>query len=114
LSQFGLKAKEELKPDVCIYPHSIGFSEPTDILKMLEMPLLAIEVVSPKQGIDDILAKFKAYFALGIKSCWLVVPAIKSIATYSQPKDFKAFNMNDTEIIDDVIDIRLPIQKIFE
>ncbi|HDN26940.1 MAG TPA: Uma2 family endonuclease [Thioploca sp.] len=113
LSQFGLKTKDELKPDVCIYPRSVGLSEPTDILKMLDMPLLAIEVVSPKQGLDDILAKFKAYFAVGIQSCWLAVPAIKSIAVYSQPIRFKAFNMNDTDIIDEVLDIHLPIQKVF-
>jgi Uma2 family endonuclease len=113
LSQFGLKAKDELKPDVCLYPRSVGLSEPTDILKMLEMPLLAIEVVSPKQGIDGILAKFQAYFTVGIQSCWLAVPAIKSIAVYSQPTRFKAFNMNDTDIIDETLDIHLPIQKVF-
>jgi Uma2 family endonuclease len=113
ISQFGIKAKEELKPDICLYPNSVWFSEPTDILRMLEMPLLVIEVISPKQGFDDILAKFTAYFALGVKSCWLVMPAVKSIAVYSQPNDFKNFDMNDSEVIDEVIDIHLPLQKIF-
>ena len=42
-----------------------------DILRMSEMPLLAIEVLSPKQGIYDILEKFKLYFSLGVQSCWL-------------------------------------------
>jgi Uma2 family endonuclease len=60
MSQFGIKAKEELKPNVCCYPNSVGFKS-DDILKMSEMPLLAIEILSPKQTIDDILAKFKAY-----------------------------------------------------
>jgi Uma2 family endonuclease len=59
LSQFGLKAKEELKPDICLYPKTekSGFRK-RDILKMSDMPLLAIEIISPKQGIDDILTKF--------------------------------------------------------
>lgn len=41
------KFKEEIKPDVCIYPKR-GLSRPYDILKMTEMPILAIEILSPK------------------------------------------------------------------
>jgi Uma2 family endonuclease len=80
---------------------------------MTEMPLLAIEILSPKQTIDDIIAKFKAYFALGVKSCWLVTPSIRAIAIYSQPNNFKTFGMNDTEMIDSVLDIHLAIQNVF-
>ena len=81
---------------------------------MSEMPLLAIEIISPSQSIDNLLAKFDAYFELGIKSCWLVMPSVDIVDIYSQPDKHKTFDMNDTEIIDDVMDIRLPIQKIFE
>jgi len=112
LTQFGLKTKEELKPDICLYPKSIWLQR-RDVLKMTDMPLLAIEVISPKQGIDDILAKFDAYFALGIKSCWLITPALKAITVYSQPDHFNTYDMNDTEIVDDIVDIRLPINKVF-
>jgi Uma2 family endonuclease len=113
LSQFKLKAKEELKPDISLYQGRRELCSPDDILKMTEMPLLVIEVLSPKQTIDEILAKFKAYFALGVKSCWLVTPAIRAIAIYSQPSTFTTFGMNDTEVIDKVVDIHLPIQKFF-
>jgi Uma2 family endonuclease len=113
LSQFGLKTKEELKPDICLYPNNVWYSESTDILKMLEMPLSVIEIISPKQGIDDILTKFKAYFALCVKSCWLVMPAIRSITVYSAIDQFIPFDMKDTEVIDENLDIRLPIQKVF-
>ena len=114
LSQFGLKAKEELIPDVCLYPKD----EPRpkrgeDIQKMSKMPLLAIEILSTRQTIDDILAKFKAFFALGIKSCWLIVPVNESVTVYSAPYQFKTFGTETIELIDDIIDIRLPIQKLF-
>jgi Uma2 family endonuclease len=116
LSQFSVKAKDELKPDICLYPNHVGLSELTDILKMSEMPLLAIEILSPKQGIDEILAKFKAYFTLGVKSCWLVTPALKTISVYSAPSStgsnlFDA--RRDSELIDEVMGIHLSIQKIF-
>jgi len=38
---------------------------------------------------------------------------IRAITTYSPPLNFKTFAMNDIEIIDEIIDIRLPMQKIF-
>ncbi|MCP4702526.1 MAG: Uma2 family endonuclease [Gammaproteobacteria bacterium] len=114
LSQFGIKAKEELKPDVCIYPKKgVRFNKSRDVLRMPDMPLLAIEVLSPKQGIDDILTKFHAYFSLGVKSCWLVIPANESITVYSTPDDLKLFGRDDTEVVDEVADIHLPVQNVF-
>jgi Uma2 family endonuclease len=114
ISQFKVKAKDELIPDVCVYSKMVEFNRGGDILKMVEMPLLAIEVVSPKQGLDEIVNKFKAYFALGIKSCWLATPTFESITVYSSPSDFKLFDVKrDTEVIDEVLEIRLPIQPIF-
>jgi Uma2 family endonuclease len=114
LAPYGLKAKDELVPDICLYSKedNIDFSD-LDELKVTQIPLLAIEVLSPRQGINEIIAKFHAYFALGIKSCWLVIPVTKSITIYSQPNQPKTFDINDDELVDEVTDIRLPTQKIF-
>lgn len=112
LSQFGVKAKKELKPDISIYPHTVK-RQRRDVIRMSQMPLLAIEVVSPEQRVEEILAKFDAYFALGIKSCWLVEPAVDVVHVYPQPDQHRTFDMDDTDIIDEIMDIRLPIQKIF-
>lgn len=116
LSQFGLKAKEELKPDVCIYPKGTFGLRRRDLLRVSQMPLLAIEIISMRQYLDDILAKFEAYFALAVKSCWLVTPVLESITVYSQTLDnFKPFEVTrgDTEVVDDILNIRLPLLKVF-
>jgi Uma2 family endonuclease len=121
LSQFGLKAKDELKPDVCAYiKHSPKQPSPkkprldTDVLKVPKMPELAIEVLSPSQSINELLRKFDAFFALGIKSCWLVIPSLEIVKVFSQDSH-KTFDIqHDTEVIDESIDIRLSLQKIFE
>ncbi len=116
LSQFNIKAKDGLIPDICIYrelPEEPADELDDDILKMTQMPELVIEILAPKQGINDILLKFKAYFALGIKSCWLVIPSVKVIKMYSA-KGNKIFDIqHDTEVTDEVMDIHLPVQKIF-
>jgi len=112
LSQFGLKAKDELVPDVCLYKGIHKFNPLGDASKRKDMPLLAIEVLSPTQGTDEILAKFKAYFALGIQSCWLIIPATEVIAIYSI-QAFESFGSKDTEIVDKMLDIRLSTQQIW-
>jgi protein-arginine kinase activator protein McsA len=64
--------------------------------------------------VTEILKKIDAFFALGVKSCWLMMPALEEIRVFSQLNCYKNFDMNVTEIIDEVMDIRLPIQKVFK
>lgn len=109
LKQFNVR--DEVKPDLCLYPKR-SLSRPFDILKMAEMPLLAIEILSPRQGVQDILEKFAAYFALGVKSCWLVDPITAIVAVYAALDQHKIYS--DGEVIDEVIGIRLPLSEIFE
>ena len=78
---------------------------------MTEMPLIAIEILSPRQGFDEILEKFKVYFALGIPSCWLVAPAINAISVYSGPTQWITFTQGD--VIDETVGIRLALGDIF-
>jgi Uma2 family endonuclease len=117
LSQFGIKTKNELVPDLCVYIEPppdqeddvLGFDE----IRVTQVPDLAIEVLSPTQAITELLGKIKAYFALGVKTCWLVMPSVEVINVYSQTGGKRTFDMNDTEIIDEIMDIHLPITKIF-
>lgn len=110
LTKFDLRTKEEIKPDISLYPKR-GLSQPRDILKMREMPLLAVEILSPRQGIYDILEKFRLYFELGIHSCWLVEPATRVVTVYASIYDWQAFTTN--EVVDEKVGVRLPIQEIF-
>jgi len=122
LSQFGLKIKDELKPDVCVYivlpEHQQAErveKADTDIVKVSQMPDLAIEVLSPTQSVNALLRKFDALFAMGVKSCWLVMPALEEVRVFSKPRSYKIFDVQrDTEVIDEIMAIRQPIQKIFK
>lgn len=111
LSKYDLRTKEELKPDIALYPKR-GRSQPRDILRMREMPLLAIEILSPKQGSYDILEKFKAYFDLGVTSCWLVDPALQTVTVYHATTDWETFS--SSEVIDEQLGVQLPLAAIFD
>lgn len=111
LSQFDLQVREEIKPDVCIYPKR-PLNPMHDVIKMTEMPLLAIEILSPRQGVYEIAEKFKLYFHLGVKSCWLVIPNTQVVTVYSAVDSYQTFVSG--EVVDEIIDIRLPLAEIFE
>jgi Uma2 family endonuclease len=115
LSQFKIKAKEELKPDVCVYPNTVTPDYKNDKVKVSEMPLSAIDIISPKQSETQILKKFQVYFALGIKSCWLVTPPLELVTVYYPEPDlnnFEPFSEPD-EVFDEVINIKIPVKNIF-
>lgn len=102
--------KDELIPDVCAYTRRSILD--IDILSMSEMPQLVIEVISPRQGSLSIIAKFQAYFALGIPSCWLIDPATEVVRVYHPGRDPQTFAAG--EVIDDVVGIKIPVAEIFE
>ncbi len=119
LSKYDIDAKEELKPDVCAYlKRPVVPDGKNDLLKVSQMPDLAIEILSPRQAISYLVRKINAYFELGVKSSWLVDPEQKIITVYSRPKRHlrrKPFALDTApEIIDETMDIQLPIGEIFD
>jgi len=115
ISRYRLDVKDELKPDICAYiePPIVPDTE-DDIIKVSKMPDLVIEILSPRQAISYLIRKIKAYFELGVKSCWLVIPSLFEVRVFSQPHSLEIFDIQrNADIIDDVMDIRLPIQKVF-
>jgi Uma2 family endonuclease len=114
LNKYELGVKEELKPDVCAYiKRPIIPDGKDDLVKVTQMPDLAIEILSPRQAISYLLRKTKAYFELGVKSSWLVIPPLDEVRVFSKPNAYKTFDLNQTEIVDEVMEIRLPIAEVF-
>ena len=98
-------------PDIAISPKlQIDFLH--DVTSMTQMPLTVIEIVSPSQSNDDILAKFERYFRAGVQSCWLVLPSFKAISVYSAIGKYQFFT-DDTTLTDPVTGIELPLNDIF-
>ena len=115
LSKYRLEGKYELKPDVCAYlePPVIPDTE-DDLVTVLKIPDLVIEILSPRQAISYLIRKINAFFELGTKSCWLVSPSQKIVTVYSQPNQYETFvSKKNALVIDEVMNIHLPIQEIF-
>ncbi|MCP4702818.1 MAG: Uma2 family endonuclease [Gammaproteobacteria bacterium] len=103
---------KEYKPDICLYsekhePRSLA----EDIVRETQLPLLAVEILSPRQAMMDIMAKFKVYFNAGIPSAWIVIPSGHTVLMYSDLDTVQAFSSG--EVVDKKVNLRLPLERIF-
>jgi Uma2 family endonuclease len=59
------------------------------------IPDLAVEVVSPNDVFQDVLAKMREYYRLGVKQVWIVLPVDREIYVYDSPKDLRILTADD-------------------
>ncbi len=98
-------------PDICIYP-SLEFNPMNDESAMTEMPLCTIEIISSSQTLEEMLAKAKRYFDVGIGSYWLVLPPLRTIYVFHSMDEFKTFNFTQN-LIDKKLEIELDLGEVF-
>ncbi|MBC8110729.1 MAG: Uma2 family endonuclease [Verrucomicrobia bacterium] len=98
-------------PDLVVYPQTeLNFVN--EVAKQTAAPLLTVEIQSPSQTTDDMIEKAGKYFAFGVKSSWIVFPAMKAIAVYTSPGNYLFFHDTDT-LKDPVLNLEIDLQKIF-
>ena len=97
-------------PDVSVFPkRSPDWLH--DQVYVEEPPLLAIEILSPSQATQDLTDKFEAYFAAGVKACWLVQLVLKTIAVFASPTDYRVHT--EGTIRDPATGIEVSLEEIF-
>ena len=98
-------------PDLCIYEKTPRNWQ-VDVIKTKEAPLLAIEILSPKQSLNDIVDKMNdIYFPAGMKSVWVVLPPAESIMVF-KPNE-KTQTYNEGILKDAASGFELNLDKIF-
>jgi Uma2 family endonuclease len=100
-----------VKPDVSVYPN-LPEDWDTDVIFITDPPIIAVEVLSPKQAMTDITDKINnIYFPAGVQSVWIVVPLLQTI-TIRTP-DGKKLTFSEGIIKDPVTNIEMPFEQIF-
>lgn len=98
-------------PDIALYEkRSIDFLH--DKIKSDELPVMAVEILSPTQSVNELTDKIEIYLKAGIKSCWLIIPTAKTVIVFhniSQPRSYSSGNL-----IDSILDIEIPVAEIFK
>ena len=82
LPQLTLDIDEGVTPDICVYLKvNIQPNFLRDVPQYPEMPLLAIEVISPTQNIQTLLEKAELLIKHGVKAVWTIEPFSGTIFT---------------------------------
>lgn len=104
-------------PDLAIYPaFALDYEHRT--AKRTDAPLACIEITgppsrSPSQSNEEMVDKTIVYFNFGVRSCWIVVPAMKGIFVYDRPGHYEFFYGDET-LRDPNLSIELPLATVFE
>ncbi len=79
------------------------------------IPDLTVEVVSPNDVFQDVLAKMREYFRLGVKQVWIVLPVDREIYVYDSPKNLRILTAVD-ELDGGTLlpGLRLPVGSLFQ
>ena len=99
-------------PDLAVYP-KLSLDVRNDVVKRRDPPLVAIEILSPEQNLQDLIDKTYRYFDFGVKSCWIVLPSLKTIIVYSGPDTFEYVKANAI-LKDPNTGFELNLSKVFE
>jgi Uma2 family endonuclease len=79
------------------------------------IPDLAVEVVSPNDVFQDVLAKMREYFRMGVKQVWIVLPVDREIYIYESPKDLRILTAEDDLEGGALLPgLRLPVGSLFQ
>jgi len=98
-------------PDLCIYPIK-NLSTKTVKAEEEEAPLTTIEIQSPSQSPEELQKKaWDLYFPMGVKSAWIVFPALKAIQLLLP--DGQEFFYNSGNLKDPITNIEIAIEEVF-
>ncbi len=93
LPELTLDIDKGLTPDICVYPKAkIKPNFRRDITKFPEPPILAIEVISASQNIQDLLIKADLLISHGVKAVWTIEPFTNTIFVTTRQSEEKLTN----------------------
>ncbi|MDM8549890.1 Uma2 family endonuclease [Desulfobacterales bacterium HSG2] len=102
---------EDHQPDISIYKRKkFNYIGEEDRAKTEEMPLTAIEIVSPSQTMNDLIKKTNLYLQSAIQSVWIVHPQTHSITVRTRD----GAKIYHEGILEDVTGVRVDLGVIFE
>ena len=98
-------------PDLAIYPaFALDYEHRT--ARRTDAPLCCIEIQSPSQSMEEMVGKVKTYFQFGVRSCWVVQPAVQCVFVFDAPGHYQVFHGDDV-LRDELLGVELPLATVF-
>jgi len=74
---------KRMVPDICVIAESESASL-RNLTWVTTPPLIAVEIISPSQTIEEMTAKIELLLAAGVTSVWLLIPFARVITIYQK------------------------------
>lgn len=111
LPELTLNIERGVTPDISVYPASrIKPNFFHDVARYDEMPLLAIEIISASQNIQDLLDKAARLIAAGVDEVWTVEPYSRTVFVTDQAQQT---HIRHNQIVEGK-GIKVDFRRIFE
>ncbi len=106
LPELTLDIEKGITPDISVYPKEMvkpNFLQ--DFVRFPKMPILAIEIISASQNIQDLLEKARFLVSFGVKVVWTIEPFTNSIFVTTAEGE-KLFHNQEIESEEIKVDFR--------
>lgn len=98
-------------PDIGIFEKApVDMSH--DQIVLTQLPLTTIEILSPRQALDELIDKAATYLQAGVKSCWIISPKAAGMFLYARG-GYQYIQSPET-VVDPATGIELPLAPLFE
>ncbi len=112
LSEFSLELEgTPFVPDISVHRRMQDVDVLHDEIKGTEPPLLAVEILSPTQPLDDLVQKASAYLKAGVQACWLVQPSLQNITVFLPGQSPRTYT--EGEVTDPTTGITVKLEDVF-
>jgi len=87
----------------------------TDATSLVDgVPLLAVEILSPSDKHEDIVAKIDLYLEVGVAVIWVLDPDFKTVTVYGNGAEPQLFNLNQSIAESPFLPgLNLPVKELF-
>lgn len=100
------------KPDISVYPlRKTNWLK--DIIRVTEPPLLAIEILSPRQALTDLTDKaIDVLLPSGVPTVWIIIPQFKQLTVITSDQQQAIYTSG--EVHDPVTNLTIDLASIFD
>ena len=97
-------------PDISVYPREAADYRHDEVTRA-ELPLVAIEILSPSQSHQAVLEKAEVYLRHGVKSCWIVSPPFRTVTIILPDGREEVFHRGAVK--DPIVGLTADLSKVF-
>lgn len=101
---------KEYRPDISVYKTPLEIDFKHDKVKTDELPFTAIEIVSPRQPVQEVVEKLDLYLEKGIQTCWFIQPYPIIVVVSTKNSEQRFF---EEEIIDENLEVKISFSNLF-